>query len=108
MGCLYINKIIEDWKKQDIKKGLISLSQSTKVSTFLSADGQIILSESEEQLQQAAGSLYKVSLTNGMTDSITKTKFMAVKNKEICLIIVIDNHMIEQVKTFNIWKHSLL
>jgi hypothetical protein len=54
---LYVIKVIEDWKKQDIKG--INVSWNTTVSTFLYADA---VRESEEQLWWAAVSLYEVSL----------------------------------------------
>jgi hypothetical protein len=52
------------------------------LSALYCADDQIIISEHEER-KQAAHTLYKISLAYGITVSVVKKKYMAVKCREV-------------------------
>jgi len=53
---IYLDEIITKWQKQDITG--IKLSKNQQLSTLLLADDQVIIAETEDNLQKAA---YKVN-----------------------------------------------
>jgi uncharacterized protein (DUF1330 family) len=72
------------------------------LSTLLFADNQIIIADTEDNLQRAAHKLHKLITEYGLTISVRKTKSMAFKGRDpVRTKIVIDNKSIEQVKSFN-------
>lgn len=96
---LYINRILEDWKKTNPKG--ISLGDNRYIDSVLFADDQVLIAASEHQLQGNVTELNKILKQYNMEISHKKTKSMAVEGKHMrrCKI-VIDNHIIEQVSTF--------
>jgi hypothetical protein len=71
------------------------------ISTILFAD-QVIVSDSEDNLQTAIYKLNKIITKYGLTISTDKSKVMSFKGKDPTRSkIVINNKIIEQVNTFN-------
>jgi hypothetical protein len=57
------------------------MTQHTNVSMLLYAHGQVLLKETEDDLQRVARSLFKVTSNCGMNISINSTMSMAVEAK---------------------------
>jgi hypothetical protein len=77
------------------------ISNDTKLNTILFADEQVVISNSEDNLQRGLRALHQTAQTFGMEISHQKTKIMAVKGTEpIRSKIVIDSMILEQVNTF--------
>jgi hypothetical protein len=77
------------------------MSNDTKLNTILFADDQVVIANSEDNLQRGLHALYQTVQTFGMKISYQKTKIMAFKGTEpIRSKIVIDNVISEQVNTF--------
>ncbi|KAJ4431271.1 hypothetical protein ANN_19868 [Periplaneta americana] len=94
---LYLNKIIEEWRKREPKGILLN---QRNIDTICFADDQVILAENEE-LQRAVNNLNKIAKDFSMTISNTKTKSMALKGKiQKRIKIVINQEVIEQVSNF--------
>jgi hypothetical protein len=73
------------------------------ISTILFADGQVIMSNSEVNLQTAIYKLNKIITEYGLTISTDKSKVMAFKGRDRTRSkIIINNKIIEQVNTFNL------
>jgi fructose-1,6-bisphosphatase len=72
------------------------------LSTLLFADNQVIKADTVDNLQKAAHKLNRLITENGLTVSVQKTKAMAFKGRDpVRTTIVVDNKIIEQVKSFN-------
>jgi flagellin-specific chaperone FliS len=72
------------------------------ISTILFADDQVIMSDSEDNLQTAIYKLNKIITEYGLTISTDKSKVMSFKGKDPTRSkIVINNKIIEQVNIFN-------
>jgi hypothetical protein len=75
------------------------MSNDTKLNTILFSDDQVVIANSEDNLQRGLHALHQTVQTFGMKILHRKTKIMAFKGTEpIRSKIVIDN-MIEQVNT---------
>jgi hypothetical protein len=67
----------------------------------LFADDQVIIADTEDNLQKAAHKLNRLITEHGLTISVQKTKSMAFKGRDpVRNKIVTDNKIIEQVKSF--------
>ena len=71
------------------------------VKIILSGD-QVIIANTEDNLQKAAYKLNQIITEYGLTISVQKTKSMAFKGRDpLRTKIVIDNKIIEKVNSFN-------
>ena len=69
---------------------------------MLFADDQVVIADTEDNLQKAAHKLNRTITEYGLTISVQKTKSMAFKGRDpVRTEIVIDNKIIEQVNMFN-------
>ena len=97
---IYLDEVITKWQKQDITG--IKLSKNQQLSTLLLADVQVIIADTEDNLQKAAHKLNQILTECGLTISIRKTKSMAFNGRNpVRTKIVIVNKIIEHVKLFN-------
>jgi len=97
---IYSDEIITKWQNQDITG--IKLSKNRQLSTLLFADDQVIIADTENNLQKAAYKLNQIITEYGLTISVQKTKSMAFEGRDpVRTKIVIDNKIIEQVNSFN-------
>lgn len=96
---LYMNKIMQDWRKTNPKN--MDIGNDTVINSILFADDQVLLATTEDYLQENITKLNRILLEYNMKISIDKTKVMAMKGKEIQRAkIVINNQIIEQTSTF--------
>jgi len=97
---IYLDEITTKWQNQDIIG--IKLSKNQQLSTSLFADDQVIIADTENNLQKAAHKLNQIITEYGLTISVQKTKSMAFKVQDpVRTKIVIDNKIKEQVNFFN-------
>ena len=97
---IYLDEIITKWQNQDITG--IKLSKNQQLSTLLFTDDQVIIANTEDNLQKAAYKLNQIITEYGLTISVQKTKSMAFKGRDpVRTKTVIDNKIIEQVNSFN-------
>jgi hypothetical protein len=97
---IYLDEIITKWQKEDIT--VIPLSKNKQPLTLLFADDQVIISNTEGNLQKAAHKLKQIITEYGLTISVQKTKSVAFKGRDpIRSKIVIGNKTIEQVNSCN-------
>jgi len=69
---------------------------------LLFADNQVVIADTEDNLQNAAHKLNCLITEYGLTISVQKTKSMAFKGRDpVRTKIVIDNKITEQVNMFN-------
>ena len=69
---------------------------------MLFANDQIIIPNTEDNLQKAAYKLNQIITEHGLTISVQKTKLMAFRGQDpVINKIVIDNTNTEQVNSFN-------
>ena len=69
---------------------------------LLFADDQVIIADTEDNLQKSVHKLNQILTEYGLTIFVQKTKFMAFKGRDsVRTKIVIDNKIIEQVKMIN-------
>jgi hypothetical protein len=95
----YLDEITK-WQKQDITG--IKLSRNQQLSTLLFADDQVIIADTQDNLQKAAHKLNRIITEYGLTISVQKTKSMAFKGRDSVITeIVIDNKVMEQLNMFN-------
>jgi hypothetical protein len=96
---LYMNKGLEIYRTYSPKE--IKLTENTQINTIFFADDQILLAESEDDIQRAVTTLNEVMKTYNMKISCNKTKSMAMLRREQRRVkIVIDGENIEQVPNF--------
>ena len=96
----YVYEIITKWQNQDITG--IKLSKNQQLSTLLFADNQVIMANTEDNLQKAAYKLNQIITEYSLSISVQKTKSMAIKGRDpVRTKIVIDNKIIEQVNSFH-------
>jgi len=77
-------------------------SKKQQLSALLFAEDQVIIADTEGNLQKAAHKFNQIITEYGLTISVQKTKFMAFKGRDpVRTKIVIDNKIIEQVNLFN-------
>ena len=69
---IYLDDIITKWLKQDITG--IKLSKNQQLSTLQFADDQVIIADTEDNLQEAAHKLNQIITEYGLTISVQKTK----------------------------------
>ena len=68
----------------------------------LFVDDQVIIADTEDNLQKAAHKLNQIITEYGLTISVQKTKSMAFQGRDpVRTKIVIDNKIIGQVNSFN-------
>ena len=92
---IYINEIIVKWN-HIYAKG-IALSTSTKVSTLLLADDQVIIAHSEHSLQRRVFAFQNF----GMEISPEKSETMAFLGQDpVRYKIVVDNKCLQKIKNF--------
>jgi hypothetical protein len=70
----------EVWQNSDIKG--IQLSRNKNISTILSADDQVNMSDSENNLQTAIYKLNKIITEYGLTTSTDKNKVTSFKGRD--------------------------
>ena len=87
-------------QNQDITR--IQLAKNQQLSTLLYADDQVIIADTEDNLQKTAHKLNQIITQYGLTTSAQKTKSMTFKGRDpVRTKIVIDNKIIGQVNLFN-------
>lgn len=87
---IWLNEISLDFKLNDIN-----------CTTILFADDQVVISESENALQQAVFKLDRIASSFNMKISSNKTKAMAfIGSQPVRVKLVIENRIIEQINTF--------
>ena len=97
---IYLDEIITKWQNQDITG--IKLSKNHQLPTLLFTEEQVIIANTEDNLQKAAYKLNQTITENSLTISVQKTKSMAFKGRDpVRTKIVIDNKIIEKVNSFN-------
>jgi len=98
---IYLVEIITKWQNQDITG--IKLSINQQLSTLLFADDQVIIADTEDNLQKAAHKLNQIITEYGLTISVQKTKSMVFKGRDtVRTEIVTDNEIIDQVNFLTI------
>ena len=91
---IYLDEIITKWQNQDVIG--IKLSKNRQLSTMLFADDQVIVADTEDNLQKVAYKLNQIITEYGLTISAQKTKSMAFKERDpVRTKIVIDSKIIE-------------
>ena len=96
---IYLDEIITKWQNQDITR--IKLSKNQQLSTLLFVDDQVIIADTEDNLQKAAYKLNQIITEYSLTMSVQKTKSTFKGRDPVRTKIVIDNKIIEQVNLFN-------
>jgi len=76
---IHLDEIITKWQNQDITG--IKLSKNHQLSVLLFADDQVIIADTEDNLQKAAYKLNQIITKYGLTISVQKTKSMAFKGE---------------------------
>jgi len=73
----YLDEIITKWENQHITS--IKLSENQQMSKLLFADDQVVIADTEDNLQKDAHKLNQMITEYGLTISVRKTKWMAFK-----------------------------
>jgi hypothetical protein len=92
------------------KQGIpgIKISKNQQLSTLLFADDQVIMADTEDNLQKAGHKLNQTITEHGLTISVQKAKSMAFKGRDpVRTKIVIDKKIIEQANSFNYLKNMI-
>jgi len=76
---IYLDEIVTKWQKSDITG--IKLSKNQQLSMLLFAD-QVIIADTEFNLQKVAHKLNQIITEYGLTISVQKTKSMAFKGRD--------------------------
>ena len=76
---IYLDEIITKRQNQDISG--IKLSKNQQLLVLLFADDQVIIADTEDNLQKAAHKLNQIIAEYGLTVSVQKTKSMAFKGE---------------------------
>jgi transposase len=79
----------------------IQLSRNKNISAIHFADDQVIISDSEDNLQIAIYKLNKIITNYGLTISADKSKVIAFKGRDPIKSKIVINNEIIQVNTFN-------
>lgn len=97
---LYIDDLVLKWK--DEIQTAIKIESNTPLNTLLYADDQIIIQETEDNLQRAVYRLSQNAIFYNLTISANKTKIMAFKGKNpVRSKIIVNGNILEQVSHFN-------
>ena len=103
---IYIDEIVKRWSEKTCRG--IELGQECIINTLLFADDQVILHETEDNLQFSIFQLDKICNEYGLRISTAKSKVMAFKGKDpVRTKIVVRDCILEQVSTFNYLGCSL-
>jgi hypothetical protein len=79
-----------------------------EINTLLFADDQVILANSEDNLQRAIHRLNVMSKDYNMRISVDKTKLLALRGKDpIRIKIVINERILDQVLNFNCLGYNM-
>ena len=79
-----------------------TLKKKQQLSALLFADDQVIIADTEDNLQKAAYKLNKIIAEYALTISVQKTKSMAFKGRDpVRTKIVTDNKITEKANLFN-------
>jgi hypothetical protein len=76
---IYINEIIKRWNEKYTTG--IKISNDTKLNTILFADDQVVITNSEDNLQRGLRALHQAVQTFGMEISHKKTKSRLLKEQ---------------------------
>lgn len=97
---IYINEIILKWNQ--IYTSGIKITSALTLNTLLYADDQVIISNSEDNLQRGLYTLNKILKDFGMEISAQKSKVMAFLGQDpVRSKIIHNNQCLEQVQNFN-------
>jgi len=77
---IYLDKIVTKWQNQDITR--IKLPKNQQLSTLLFADYQVIMADTEDNLQKAVHKLNQIITEYGLIISVQKTQSMAFKGQD--------------------------
>jgi len=76
--------------------------KNEQLSTLLFADEQVIIADTEDNLQKAAHKLNQIITEYGLTMYVQKTKSMTFKGRDPARTkIITDNKITEQINLFN-------
>jgi RecA-family ATPase len=75
--AIYLDEIITKWQKEDITG--IPLAKNKQLLTLLFVDDQVIISNTEDNLQKAVHKLNQIITEYGLTISVLKTKSVVFK-----------------------------
>jgi hypothetical protein len=96
---LYFNEVVRKWQSQLKTNYFIG---DISLNALLFADDQIVLADSEENLQRAVFSLNNIAKGYNLRISTKKTKVIGFKGVEhLRANIEINNQILEQVTCFN-------
>jgi len=76
---IYLDEIITKWQKQDITG--IKLPKNQQLSTLLFADEQVIIADTQDNLQKAAHKLNQIITEYGLTISVQKKNRRRLKDE---------------------------
>jgi hypothetical protein len=97
---IHMNEIIIQWNKK-YNEG-IRIQNNTKLNILLYANNQIIISNSEDNLQRGVYMLNNILKYFKMKISCSKSKAIAFLGQQpVRSKIIIENKILEQVNTFN-------
>ena len=103
---IYINALIRHWRLTI--HGNIQLSTNSTLDTLLYADDQVLLANTEDELQYSVHHLNVIAQNFNMEISTVKTKVMAFQGKmPIRSKICIGNSILEQVSSFKYLGYHL-
>jgi len=95
---LHLDEVIRKWLK---KLKTSKYFKELIFNTFLFADGQFIISDTEDNLQRAVYSLYNISKEYNLEIATKKTKvFSFVGTEHLRTKIIINDETLEQVNQF--------
>jgi transcription initiation factor TFIIIB Brf1 subunit/transcription initiation factor TFIIB len=77
---IHLDEIITIWQKQDIT-GIKLSKKKTQLSTVLFADDEVIIANTEDNLQKAAQKLNQIITEYGLTISVQKTNRWHLKDE---------------------------
>ena len=76
---IYLDEIITKWQKQDITG---KLSKNQQLSMLLFSDDQVIIADTEDNLQKAVHKLNQIITEYSLSISVQKTQMMAFKGRD--------------------------
>jgi hypothetical protein len=96
---IYMDQILKEWYKTQPKG--VKIEGTKRMETVLFADDQVIMAETEDELQRAVYNLAITAQRYNMKISTEKTRVMAFRGKDpVRSKIVINERIIEQVSSF--------